>query len=80
MKDLIANCSKVADDVPEALKSTNADQMILIYMMCSKKFKDCKQNGMIQLHEQMKNDKNAPTPPPPEEMQKRLQEKLVYIS
>jgi hypothetical protein len=80
MKDMIANCSKVIDDVPDALKAVNnVDLLILVYMMCSKKFKDCKHNAMAQFYEQMKNDKNGPPPPKPEDMQKHMQEKLVLI-
>ncbi len=57
MKGVFANCSKVADDIPAALKTTNEDQMKVIYLLCSPKYEDCKLNAFKQIQEQMKNDK-----------------------
>jgi hypothetical protein len=75
MKGVFANCSTVADDIPAALKTTNEDQMKVIYYLCSPKFEDCKQNALKQFQEQMKNDK-----PNEEEIKKKNDEKTVTIT
>ncbi len=50
--------------------------MNFIYMICSKKFKDCSRNASMQI----KNDKNVlQSKMTPEEMQKDLQQRLVNI-
>ncbi len=50
-------------------------------MMCSKKFKDCKSKAIMQLYEQMKNDKNSPLSKFNQtEVQNNLQQKLVNNS
>jgi hypothetical protein len=75
MKGVFANCSKVADDIPAALNTTNEDQMKVIFSMCSPKFDDCKLNAFKQFQEQMKNDK-----PNEAEIKKKNDEKTVTIT
>jgi len=81
MKGVFANCSKIADDLPEALKTTDEKQMKIIYMLCSQKYDECKMNSMKQIHEQMKNDQSSDHSHDrnPEECKKRQEDKIVII-
>jgi hypothetical protein len=75
MKGVFANCSKVADDIPAALKTTNEDQMKVIFLSCSPKFDACKLNAFKQFQEQMKIDK-----PNEEEIKKKNDDFTVTIT
>jgi hypothetical protein len=79
MKEVFANCSKIADDLPEALKTTDEKQMKIIYMLCSQKYNECKMNLMKQIHEQMKNDQSSDHSHVhnPDERKKRFEDKIV---
>jgi hypothetical protein len=79
MKGVFANCSKIADDLPEALRTTDEEKMKIIYMLCSQKYDECKMNSMKQIHEQMKNDQSSDHchDHNPEEWKKRYEDKIV---
>ncbi len=73
LHELFLNCSKVVDDVPQLLRDIDEEQLKIIYPLCSQKYKDCKQNSIVQIQELIKNDQNA------EEIRKFTQEKLVTV-
>jgi uncharacterized protein YqeY len=73
MKGVFANCSKIADDLPEALRATDEERMKTIFMFCSHKFEECKMNAIHQFHDQSHDKHN------PEEWKKRREEKIVII-
>jgi hypothetical protein len=77
MKGVFANCSRIADDLPEALRTTDEKQMKIIYMLCSQKYEECKMNSMKQIREQMKNDQSSDHSPDSEEWKKRYEDKIV---
>lgn len=59
MKQIVANCSAIADDVPEALKTSNEEEMQIIFMFCSQKFQECRRNLWKKLREQWKNNQSG---------------------
>jgi hypothetical protein len=82
MKGVFANCSKISDDLPEALKTTDEEQMKIIFMFCSRKFEECKMDAIHQFHNQMKNEQSfdqSQDKQNPEEWKKRREEKIVII-
>jgi hypothetical protein len=82
MKGVFANCSKIADDLPEALSATDEEQMKIIFMFCSHKYEECKMNAIHQFHDQIKNDQSfdqSHDKHNPEEWKKHREEKIVII-
>jgi hypothetical protein len=55
-KEVYSNCSQIADDVPEALRTTDEEQMKIIFTFCSQKYEECEINAMHQWYEQWKKE------------------------